>query len=108
MKILIAILFVFTSASCYSQVADTITIDDLKKSDTFIQEDDGFWRIRYDNGNIKIEGNFRRRWSFYYFRTIKVPFGKWKYFSREGRLVKIEEYNKRGKLVRVTIIPPNP
>ena len=72
--------------------------------DSLVLEDDGFWRVRYSDGNIKIEGKLKSKWSFYYFRIIKIPFGEWKYYSREGYLVKIEEY-KRGKLVRVKLIP---
>ena len=105
MKILLTILFVFISASCYSQVSDTITIDDLKKADIFIHENDGFWRIRYDNGDIKCEGEFKKVWRFRYFKKVYLPHGIFKHYSTKGFLLKIEEY-KRGKLINVKIIKP--
>ena len=106
MEKIVLFLFLIIGVDCYSQT-NTISKSDITNMDTFVLEADGFWRVRYSDGNIMIEGKLKRKWSFRYFRFIKVPFGVWNFYSREGSLVKTEEY-KRGKLVRVKTYPLQP
>ena len=106
MKKIVLFLFLIIGVDCYSQT-NTISKSDIANMDSLVKEADGFWRVRYSDGNIMMEGKLKRKWSFYYFRFINVPDGVWSFFSREGFLVKTEEY-KRGKLVRVKMYPLHP
>lgn len=96
-KILIAILML-TVSNCFSQ-GKVVTIEEINKLDSVSREDDGIWRIRYDNNNIMREGQMKLFWCFSCFKFIRLEHGEWRYYDKNGKIIKKFWFDK-GTIVK--------